>query len=107
MIAGAIAFIRANRWAQFAVAGAVGAIAFLIWLAVHDRKVIDAHDTQLDQRAAEQGNEARNEADDNQEIRNETFRHTQDGLANASTPRTYFDELRKSQDRERSKATGR
>lgn len=107
MIETAFAFIKAQRWAQFVLLGVAGAVAFLIWLAVHDRKVINAHDDQLDRRAGEIGNDARDDADDKQETRNEAYLETKRDLGNSGDVADYLERLRAAQDRQRSKAAGR
>ena len=97
-------FLRANRWAQFALAGAIAIIAFLIWLHFHDRDVIKRENEALNEAAREKGAEARNYADDQQELRDEEYVISKEGLDNSSDARTYLERLRAAQDRERAKA---
>lgn len=101
MLATAFAFIKANRWAQFAIAGALGALAFLIWLAAHDRAVIKRENEALNEAAIEMANEARADANDKQELRDNAFEKSKAELANASDPTAYLERLRAQQDRKR------
>lgn len=97
LIITAIAFVKGNRWAQIAGIAMVGAISFLLWLSIHDRKVIEAHDTKVNQKAAEQAQEAAKGADEKQELRNDAFEKSNEGLANASDPAAYLRRLRQNQ----------
>ena len=94
---GILIFLRANRWAQFALAGAIAIIAFLIWLGIHDRGVIKRENEALNEAAREKGAEARNYADDQQEFRDEEYVISKEGLDNSSDARTYLERLRAAQ----------
>lgn len=93
----AITFLKANRWAQILGIAIIAILAFSIWLALHDRKVITAHENKVTAQAEKQAEKATQAADKAQEQRDATFNESQAALRNTADPAAYLKQLRANQ----------
>lgn len=70
-------------------------VGFRVWLWRHDVSTREAERARIEQRAQEHEAEARNEADEAAQARNEVFNETR--VDNASSPDDYLRRLRQNQ----------